>query len=150
MAESAKEVEAYLGELTEERRDALEALFAVVAKNIDSRFEFGMQYGMPAWFLPHSEYPNGYHCDPKQPLPFFSIASQKKHIGLYLFFIYCDEEVKELFVSDWRESGERLDMGKSCVRVKDLESVPLDVLGRVFKRVSAKKFVAAYEAALKK
>ena len=150
MVESAKEVEAYLGELTEERRDVLEAVFAVIAKNIDSKFEFGMQYGMPAWFLPHSEYPSGYHCDPKQPLPFASVASQKKHIGLYLFFVYCDEEVKERFVSEWKESGKRLDMGKACVRVKDLESVPLNVLGRVFKRMSAKKFVAAYEAGCKK
>ena len=82
MAERAKEVEAYLEELTEERRDVLEAVFAVVAKNIDSKFDFGMQYGMPAWFLSHSEYPSGYHCDPKQPLPFFSIASQKRPVAV--------------------------------------------------------------------
>ena len=150
MVKRSKEVEAYLAALTDERREVLNEIIAVVAENIDQRFEFGMQYGMPAWYLPHSEYPDGYHCDPKQPLPFASVASQKKHIGLYLFCIYCDEALKERFVREWEESGKRLDMGKSCVRVKDLDSVPLDVLGRVFKRVSAKKFVAAYEAAYKK
>ena len=150
MAKRSKEVEAYLAALTDERREALNEIIAMVAENIDQRFEFGMQYGMPAWYLPHSEYPEGYHCDPKQPLPFASVASQKKHIGLYLFCVYCDEELRDRFVREWEESGKRLDMGKSCVRVKDLESIPLDVLGRVFKRVSAKKFVAAYEAAFKK
>ena len=150
MVKKSKEVEAYLAALTDERREALNEIIAVVAENIDQRFEFGMQYGMPAWYLPHSEYPEGYHCDPKQPLPFASVASQKKHIGLYLFCVYCDEELRDRFVSEWKESGKRLDMGKSCVRVKDLDSIPLDVLGRVFKRVSAKKFVAAYEAECKK
>jgi hypothetical protein len=150
MVKRSEEVEAYLAALTDERREALEAVIDVVSKSIDPRFEFGMQYKMPAWYLPHSEYPSGYHCDPKQPLPFASIASQKKHIGLYLFCIYCDESVKERFVSEWKESGKHLDMGKSCVRVKDLESIPMEVLGRAFKRVTAKKFVAAYETSFKK
>ena len=79
-----------------------------------------------------------------------SIASQKNHIGLYLFCVYCDEEEKERFVSEWKATGKRLDMGKSCVRVKKLEDIPLDVLGGVFKRMTAKKFVAAYEAGISK
>ena len=150
MPSTVKEVEAYLEGLADERREALEAVIAVVEENIDQRFEFGMQYGMPAWYLPHSEYPDGYHADSKQPLPFASIASQKRHIGLYLFCVYADDELKDRFVSEWKETGKRLDMGKSCVRVKDLDSIPLEVIGRAFKRSTAKKFVKAYEASVKR
>ena len=140
----------YLDGLPEDRREALEAVIELAGMKLDKRLEFGMQYGMPAWYLPHSEYPDGYHCDPKQPLPFASIASQKKHIGLYLFCVYCDEAAKDQFVDEWKASGKRLDMGKSCVRVKDLDGIPMDVLGRAFKRMTAKKFVTAYEANVSK
>ena len=85
MVKKSKEVEAYLAALTDERREALNEIIAMVAENIDQRFEFGMQYGMPAWYLPHSEYPDGYHCDPKQPLPFASVASQKSTSGSISF-----------------------------------------------------------------
>lgn len=139
---------AYLSELPDERRAALEAVIALGQEKLDARFELGMQYGMPAWYLPHSEYPKGYHADPKQPLPFASVASQKRHIGLYLFCVYCDEPEKERFVQEWKATGKRLDMGKSCVRVKDLDGIPMDVLGQAFKRMTAKRFVAAYEAGL--
>ena len=139
---------AYLAALPQDRREALEAIRKVVRKNLDPKFEEGIQYGMLAWYLPHSEYPAGYHCDPKQPLPFASIASQKNHIGLYLFCIYCSEDDKQRFVEEWKASGKKLDMGKSCVRVKKLEDIPMDVLGRAFKRATAKKFVAAYEGSL--
>ena len=150
MAKKPATVKEYLDALPADRREAIEAVHAVISKNIDKKFELGMQYGMPGWYLPHSEYPDGYHCDPKQPLPFASVAWQKKHMGLYLFCVYCDEEEKERFVAEWKESGKRLDMGKSCVRVKDLDGIPMDVLGRAFKRMTAKKFVAAYEANISK
>ena len=64
---------------------------------------------MPGWFLSHSEYPAGYHCDPEQPLPFVSVASQKNHVGIYLFCIYCDPKEQALFVSEWKQTGCRLD-----------------------------------------
>ena len=150
MAKKPETVKEYLDALSGERREALEAVIDLGSKKLDKRFQHGMQYGMPAWYLPHSEYPDGYHCDPKQPLPFASVASQKKHIGLYLFCVYCDESAKDQFVEEWKTSGKRLDMGKSCVRVKDLDGIPMDVLGRAFKRMSAKKFIAAYEANIAK
>ena len=86
-----------------------------------------------------------YHCDPEQPLPFAGIASQKNHIGLYLFCVYTDAKEEADFRKDWLASGKKLDMGKSCVRVKKLEDIPLDVVGRTFARITAKKFVASYE-----
>jgi len=148
MAKQNSEVAAYLAGLSDERREAVDAIRAVILANIDKAFEEGVQYGMPAWFLPHEKYPAGYHCDPKQPLPFASVASQKKHIGIYMFCIYCDPKEQARFVKEWKATGKRLDMGKSCVRVKKLEDVPLEVIGRAFKRMTAKKFVAAYEAGL--
>jgi uncharacterized protein YdhG (YjbR/CyaY superfamily) len=148
MPSKATTVRQYLASLPDDRRQALDAVRKVIRKNIDKRFEEGMQYGMLGYYLPHSEYPSGYHCDPEQPLPFASVASQKNHIGLYLFCLYCSPKHQALFVKRWEASGKRLDMGKGCVRVKRLEDIPLDVLGRTFASISAKDFVAAYEASL--
>ncbi|UYV13724.1 MAG: DUF1801 domain-containing protein [Phycisphaera sp.] len=139
-------IAAYLKALPADRREALEAIRAVVNKNIDTKFAEGMQYGMPAWFVPHSVYPAGYHCDANQPLPFASVASQKNHIGIYLFCIYQDDELREWFVDAWKASGKKLDMGKSCIRVKKLEDVPLDVLGKAVKKMKAKGFIEHYDS----
>lgn len=147
MTPKATTVRAYLAALPADRREALETILGVLRKSAHKDFEEGMQYGMPAFYLPHSKYPAGYHCDPRQPLPFLSVASQKNHIGLYLFCMYTSEEVLRDFKRDWLASGKKLDMGKSCVRVKKLEDVPLDVLGRAIKGITAKQFVATYEAA---
>ncbi len=146
MGSMAKDkAQAYLDALSPERRELVDAIRAEIAKNIDPRFEEGFQYGMPAWYLPHSEYPEGYHCDPKQPLPFASVASMKNHVGIYLFCIYCNPGEQERFAEEWKASGNRLDMGKSCVRVKALDQVPLKVIGKAIKRATAKKFVKMYE-----
>jgi hypothetical protein len=95
--------------------------------------------------VPHSVYPPGYHCDPKQPLPFGGLASQKNHIGIYLMCVYSDPEHDKWFRNAWKKSGKKLDMGKGCIRIKKLEDVPLDVLGEAIRRVPAEKFVAHYE-----
>lgn len=144
----ANTVKEYLAALPEDRRKAIEAIRKVIRKNIDKAFQETIQYGMLGYCLPHSKYPAGYHCDPKQPLPFASIASQKNHIGLYLFCVYCSPEETETFREEWLASGKKLDMGKSCVRAKKLEDIPLDVVGRCFKRITAKKFVQMYESSL--
>lgn len=142
----AKSVDEYLAQLPEDRREMIEALREVILANIDEPFEEGMQYGMPGYYLPHSAYPAGYHCDPKQPLPFASIASQKNNVSLYLFCVYTDPKVEAWFREEWKRTGKRLDMGKSCVRVRRLEEIPLDLIGQLFRRVKAADFVAAYEA----
>lgn len=139
-------VEAYLASLPEDRREALQAVRKTILKNLPKGYEEGIQYNMIGYFVPHSIYPNGYHCDPKQPLPFASIASQKNHMGLYLFCIYSDPRGKDRFVKEWKATGKKLDMGASCVRFKKLEDVPLDVLGAAIKRVPVKDFIAVYES----
>ena len=139
-------VEDYLAALPDDRREALEAVRKVILKNLPKGYEEGIQYNMIGYFVPHSLYPDGYHCDPKQPLPFASIASQKNHMGLYLFCVYCDPQGKERFVKEWKATGKKLDMGASCVRFKKLEDVPLEVLGAAIKRTPVKDFIAFYEA----
>ncbi len=141
-------VDDYLASLPEDRREALQAVRKVILKNLPKGYEEGIQYNMIGYYVPHSIYPAGYHCDPKQPLPFASIASQKNHMGLYLFCVYCDPQGKERFVREWKASGKKLDMGASCVRFKKLEDVPLDVLGAAIKRVPVKDFIAVYEESI--
>ena len=105
-----------------------------------------MQYGMPAWFVPHSVCPDGYHCDPSQPVPFVGIASQTRHIGLYLFCMYVDSDAKASFADAWRATGRRLDMGKGCIRVRTLDEVPLELLGSFIAEQTVERFLARYEA----
>lgn len=147
MTSKAATVDEYLAELPEDRREALQAIRRVVNSNLGSGFEEGMQYGMIGWFVPHSVYPAGYHCDPKQPLPFMGLASQKNHIGFYAFCIYTDSKVKDWFVDEFQKAGKRLDMGKSCIRFKKLEAIPLELLGQLTSKISVEKFIQSYEEA---
>jgi hypothetical protein len=142
-------VEQYLSELPEDRRKAIEAVRQVILKNLDKDYEEGMQYGMIGYYVPHRVYPPGYHCDPKQPLTFAGLASQKNHMSLYLMCIYGDSNHLKWFREAWAKTGKKLDMGKSCVRFKKLEDIPLDVIGEAIKRVPARKYVESCESALK-
>ncbi|MCA9001360.1 MAG: DUF1801 domain-containing protein [Planctomycetes bacterium] len=148
MQSKATTVAEYLAELPEDRRKAISALRKVIKANLGKGFKEGMQYGMIGYFVPHSIYPAGYHCTPEQPLPFASLASQKNHMAFYSFFLYQDPEALKQFQDEWKASGQKLDMGKSCVRFKKIENVPLDAIGNAVARVSVDQYVAAYEAAL--
>jgi hypothetical protein len=141
-------VRSYIDRLPADRREIVDALRETICANLDPLIEEGLQYGMIAYSVPHSVYPAGYHCDDKQPVPFANIANQKGHVGLYLFCTYCDEGEHERFVREWEASGLKLDMGKSCVRIKRIEDVPLRVVGGVIKRATARRFISAYEGAL--
>ncbi|MHC4839704.1 MAG: DUF1801 domain-containing protein [Planctomycetota bacterium] len=145
MKHKASTVKEYLDGLPNDRRKALEALRKVINKNLNKGFEEGMQYGHIAWYIPHSVYPDGYHCDPKQPLPFASVASQKNHMAVYLMCINNDPAELEWFTEAWEKTGNKLDMGKSCVRFKKIENVPLEVVGKAIKRVKSKDYIAQYE-----
>src|SRR5262245_65586155 len=127
MQDKATTVEQYLSGLAEDRRKALEAVRQVVLKNLDKDYEEGMQYGMIGYYVPHRVFPAGYHCDPKQPLPFAGLASQKNHMSLYLMCVYGDSQHSEWFRGAWSKSGKKLDMGKACVRFKKVGDLALDV-----------------------
>ncbi|MBI2824674.1 MAG: DUF1801 domain-containing protein [Planctomycetia bacterium] len=149
MQSKATTVREYLAELPEDRRRAIAAVRAVILKNLDKDYEEGMQYGMIGYYVPHRVYPAGYHCDPRQPLPFACLASQKNHMSLYLMSLYGSKAHLKWFEKAWAKAGKKPDMGKSCVRFKKLEDVALDVIGEAIARVPAKKYIAHCEMALK-
>ena len=121
----------------------------VILKNLPKGYEEGMQYGMIGYYVPHSIYPAGYHCDPRQPLPFACLASQKNYMSLYMMCVYGDGEDATRFREAWAKTGKKLDMGKSCIRFKKLDDLPLEVIGQAIKRMPVKKYIAWYEQAMK-
>ncbi len=148
MRSKATTVPEYLASLPEDRRGVVEAVRGVILKNIDKGFREGMQYGMIGYSVPHEAYPAGYHCDPEQPLPFAGLASQKQGVSLYLMGLYVDPPLKQWFVSAWKSTGKKLDMGASCIRFKKIEDVPLEVVGEAFRRMKQRDYVARYESQL--
>lgn len=146
MKVSAMTVAKYLAGLPPERKKALSVVRQVLLTHLDDGYEEGVQYGMIGYFVPHRLYPAGYHVDPAQPLPFAGLASQKNHMALYLFGLYVNAGFEKRFRADWAKTGKRLDMGKSCIRFRDTDSLALDVIGKSLKALSAKKFIKAYEA----
>ncbi len=148
MQSKAKTVTQYLTELPTERRKIIEAVRKVIRKNLDKQYEEGMQYGGIGYYVPHTVYPAGYHCDPKQPLPFVGLASQKNFMAVYLFCLYTDTGHLAWFKKAWAKTGKKLDMGKSCVRFKKLEDLALDVLGETIRRMPAKEHIRVYEKAI--
>ena len=148
MISKAKTVEDYLATLPEDRRAAIQAVRKVILKNLDKGYAEGMQYGMIGYHVPHSVYPPGYHCDPKQPLPFAGLAAQKNHMAVYLMCIYGSPAHDGWFRKQWAKTGKKLDMGKSCIRFKRLDDLALDVIGQAVARVPVKDFIAHYEAHL--
>ncbi len=147
MQSKATTVDAYLKELPEDRRAALQAVRDVIRANIDSQFEEGMQYGMIGYYVPHRIHPAGYHCDPKQPLPYAGLASQKQYMSLYLMSIYMGPEA-DWFAAAWKKTGKKLDMGKSCIRFRKAEDLAMDVIAEAFRRSPAQAYIERYKASL--
>lgn len=147
MQSKATTVQQYIKELPADRRSAIKSVRAVILQNLDPIFEEGMQYGMIGYHVPHRVYPAGYHCDPRQPLPFAGLASQKNHMSVYLGCVYGPER-ERCFRAAWAKSGKKLDMGKACVRFKKIEDLALDVIGEAIRRVSARRFIKQYESVI--
>jgi hypothetical protein len=151
MKSTATTPDAYFESLPEDRRETIAKLRAVFTENLPPGFEETMAYGMLGYVVPHSRYPAGYHCDPKQPLPFLSIASQKNFIAVYHMGLYAMPELLEWFTSQWAvESKRKLDMGKSCIRLKKPEDIPYRLLGELVGKVSPDQWIATYEANYKR
>ena len=149
MQSKAATVEAYLAELPEDRLEAIETIREVILKNLPKGYEEGMLYGMIGNYVPHSIYSDGYHCTPTDPLPFANLATQKNHMTFYGMSIYVDEAQAKWFVEECTKTGRKLNMGKSCVRFKKLEDVPLEVIGKAIKRMPVKKYIQLYESMLR-
>lgn len=149
MTSKAKTVTEYLAELPPDRRKAIETVRRVIKKNLGKGYAEGMSYGMIGYYVPHSVYPPGYHCNPEQPLPFACLASQKNHMAVYLMCVYGRKEHESWFRKAWAKTGKKLDMGKSCVRFKKLEDLAVDVIGEAIKRVPVGEFIEYYETVIK-
>lgn len=147
MRSQANTVAEYLTELPEDRRAAIETVRAVVLKNLDGDYEEGIQYGMISWYVPHRVFPPGYHCDPKQPLPYASLASQKNHMALYMMCLYSPSPLHEWFRGEWAKTGKKLDMGKACLRFQKVDDLALDLIGEAFRRTPAKSYIEFYQKA---
>lgn len=150
MKSDAATVKQYLAALSAERRAAIEAVREVILANLPAGFEEGMQYGMIGYYVPHSVYPAGYHCDPKQPVPCAALASQKNYMSLYMMGLYADPAQAKWFEAAWKKAGKKLDMGKCCARFKKLDDVPLKVVGQAIRRMPVKKYLALYESAIRR
>ena len=148
MKSKAATVKEYLESLAPDRRAAIEAVRTVILKNLGKGYEEGMQYGMIGYFVPHSAFPAGYHCDPKQPLTYAGLASQKNHMAIYLMCVYGSKDIAQWFRDEWAKSGKKLDMGKSCIRFKKIEDVALDAVGKAIAKVPMKKYIEHYESVL--
>ena len=148
MKSKASTVAEYLRDLPEDRRAAISAVRAVILENLDSDFEECMSCGMIGYVVPHRVFPAGYHCDPQQPLLFAALASQKNYMSLYLMTVYGNPEIEAQLREAFAQAGRKLDMGKCCIRFKKLDDLPLPVVGEFIGRVTARKYVAHYEAAM--
>jgi Domain of unknown function (DU1801) len=150
MQSKAASVEEYIASLAEDRRKVIEALRKQIRKRIPKGFEEVMNYGMIGYVVPHKIYPSGYHCDPKMPLPFINIASQKNYISFYHMALY-EGELLDWFRDQWKEvSAKKLDMGKCCIRFKKPEDIPFELMGELASKVTPKQWIEYYEANVKR
>nr|WP_309757346.1 DUF1801 domain-containing protein [Flavobacterium sp.] len=151
MQTTAKSIEAYLQEIPMERKEAFTKLRETILENIPNGFVEQMSYGMIGYIVPHSIYPNGYHCQPKLPLAFIAIASQKHFIALYHMGIYAKPELLNWFVSEYtKHSRQKLDMGKNCIRFKKMDLIPFDLIAELVQKISVQEWITCYETAFKK
>lgn len=142
--------EEYVNAIPEERREAFEKLRETIVENIPDGFREEINYGMIGYVVPHRLYPPGYHCDPKLPLPFVSIASQKNFIALYHMGIYANPDLLDWFVSEFpKYSKSKLDMGKSCIRFKKPEHIPFDLIGQLMQKMTVEDWINLYESAFR-
>lgn len=145
MTSKARTVAEYLDQLPDDRRAAISKVRAVIRKNLPKGFAEQMSYGMIGYVVPHKLYPPGYHCDPKLPLPFACLASQKNHMALYVMTVYGDPVMESFVREQFKARGKKLDMGKSCIRFKKLDDLPLDVIGQVIARVPVEEYIRRCE-----
>ena len=151
MQYEANSVTEYLEQIPADRKPIIEKIRAKINDNLPKGFEEGINYKMIGYYVPHSVYPDGYHCDPKLPLPFMNIASQKNSINLYHMGIYANKELLDWFVSEYpKHCKTKLDMGKSCIRFKKMDQIPYDLIGELASKMTSEEWISIYESSIKK
>jgi len=151
MQYKASSPEEYIKLLPEERKEPVKKLRQIILDNLPKGMEEQMSYGMLGFVIPHSIYPDGYHCDPKLPLPFMNLASQKNFIALYHMGMYAKNDLLVWFTEEYdKKCNYKLDMGKSCVRFKKMDDIPYDLIAELVQKMSTKEWISIYENQIKK
>jgi len=151
MQSKATSAEQYISELPDDRKEGISKLRQTILNNLPKGFEEQMSYGMLGFVVPHSIYPDGYHCTPELPLPFINLASQKNFVALYHSGMYASKELLDWFVAEYPKYVKtKLDMGKSCVRFKNMETIPYKLIGELCTKMTANAWIALYEKNTKK
>lgn len=151
MKANGKTVNEILTNVQTDRIEPFNKLHEVIVKNLPKGFEAAISYGGLGYVVPHTLYPDGYHCKPSEPLPFAGIASQKNSINFYHMGIYSDPKLLDWFVKEYpKHTNQKLDMGKSCIRFKKLDDIPFKLIGELMKKMSVKEWINIYETTLKK
>ncbi len=150
MSSSATPDEYIASKVPAERLEAFNTIRKTILENLQPDFEEGMNYGMLGYYIPHTVYPNGYHCDPKLPLPFANLANRKGYIALYHMGIYANPDLHKWFTDEYSARCKyKLDMGKSCIRFKKTDDIPYDLIGELFQKMSAEDWIKLYEKEIK-
>lgn len=151
MQSKASTPEHYIDELPDDRKEVMKRFRKTIKEHLPEGFEEQMCSGMLGYVVPFLRYPDGYHCDPTQPLPFINLASQKNHIALYHSGIYSDPGLLEWFQQAWpKHCSNKLDMGKSCIRFKNPDKIPFDLIGQLVEKMTVKEWIDRYESAIKR
>jgi len=136
----------YLDSLPNDRKKVISKLRTAVKKNLPKGFKEEMNYNMLGYVVPHSIYPNGYHCDTSKPLPFINIASQKNFVAVYHMGLYSDKKLMNWFVKAFAKASDaKLDMGKSCIRFKKMDAIPYELMGELAGKVTPQEWINTYE-----
>lgn len=147
----ANNVEEYLKNLPEERKDPINKIREILKSKLPAGFKETLNYGMIGYVVPHTIYPDGYHCDPKLPLPFVSLASQKNYIALYHSGIYANKDLSDWFIKEYKkETGKKPDMGKSCIRFKKTDKIPYKLLEELCGKITPQEWIKTYESKIKR
>ncbi|WP_127022467.1 DUF1801 domain-containing protein [Flagellimonas beolgyonensis] len=151
MTIDAQSPDDYIAQLPEDRKEAVSKLRETIKKNLPDGFEECINYKMIGYVVPHSRYPDGYHCDPKLPLPFINIASQKNFVALYHMGMYANPDVLDWFVKEYpKHVKTKLDMGKSCIRFKNTQNIPYGLIGELCQKIGPQDWIDIYEQNIKK
>ncbi len=151
MQYEAKTPDEYVDAIPKERKKVINELRKVIKDNLPKGFSEEINYGMIGYVVPHHIYPKGYHCDPKLPLPFMNIASQKNFIAVYHSGIYADPTLLNWFMKEYpKHVKTKLDMGKSCIRFKKIDQIPLNLIGKLASKITPQEWIIIYESNIKK
>jgi hypothetical protein len=151
MTSKAELPQDYIDALPDDRKPIIQALRNAILTNIPHGFQEEMSYGMLGYVVPHTLYPSGYHCAPKLPLPFMSLASQKNFIAVYHMGMYADSNLLKWFTTEYpKHCKTKLDMGKSCIRFKKITDIPVDLIGELATKMTVQEWIALYESNFKR